>query len=156
MTKNLENLKIKVPFKLKGLIKCTPGFSSVQFSSVAQSCPTLSTHESQHARPPCPSPSPGVHSDSCPSSPWISLLKIIVWSHSHDSSWPWTGFDSSIHTFPKSSGTNKSWICIRVGFQYLDMSKMSCLLLISSWSSKHYRTKKSHSYMQYANRRLCV
>ena len=23
-----------------------------------------------HARPPCPSPSPGVHSDSCPSSPW--------------------------------------------------------------------------------------
>ena len=25
-------------------------------------------HESQHARPPCPSPAPGVHSDSCPSS----------------------------------------------------------------------------------------
>ena len=43
---------------------------SVQFSSVAQSCPTLRPHESQHARPPCPSPSPGVHSDSHPSSPW--------------------------------------------------------------------------------------
>ena len=27
-------------------------------------------HESQHARPPCPSPTPGVHSDSCPSSRW--------------------------------------------------------------------------------------
>ena len=27
-------------------------------------------HESQHARPPCPSPTPGVHSDSCPSSQW--------------------------------------------------------------------------------------
>ena len=27
-------------------------------------------HESQHARPPCPSPSPGVHSNSCPSSWW--------------------------------------------------------------------------------------
>ena len=39
-------------------------FSSVQFSSVAQSCPTLRPHESQHARPPCPSPTPGVHSDS--------------------------------------------------------------------------------------------
>ena len=25
-------------------------------------------HEPQHARPPCPSPTPGVHSDSCPSS----------------------------------------------------------------------------------------
>ena len=27
-------------------------------------------HEPQHARPPCPSPTPGVHSDSCPSSQW--------------------------------------------------------------------------------------
>ena len=27
-------------------------------------------HESQHARPPCPSPAPGVHSDSRPSSRW--------------------------------------------------------------------------------------
>ena len=31
---------------------------SPQFSSVAQSCPTLRPHESQHARPPCPSPTP--------------------------------------------------------------------------------------------------
>ena len=42
----------------------------IQFSSVAQSCPTLQTHESQHTRPPCPSPTPRVHSDSHPSSPW--------------------------------------------------------------------------------------
>ena len=27
-------------------------------------------HESQNARPPCPLPTPGVHSDSCPSSRW--------------------------------------------------------------------------------------
>ena len=40
----------------------------VQFSSVAQSCPTLRPNELQHARPPCPSPTPGVHSDSLPSS----------------------------------------------------------------------------------------
>ena len=31
-------------------------FNLVQFSSVAQSCPTLPPHELQHARPPCPSP----------------------------------------------------------------------------------------------------
>ena len=54
--------------------KIAPG-RSVQFSSVAQSCPTLcmnheSFHELQHARPPCPSPSPGVHSDSRPLSQW--------------------------------------------------------------------------------------
>ena len=42
----------------------------VQFSSVTQSCPTLRPHESQHARPPCQSPTPGVHSDSRPSSQW--------------------------------------------------------------------------------------
>ena len=42
----------------------------VQFSSVAQSCPTLRPHELQHARPPCPSPISGVHSDSRPSSQW--------------------------------------------------------------------------------------
>ena len=43
--------------------------SSVQFSCSVVS-DSLWPHESQHARPPCPSPSPGVHSDSCPSSPW--------------------------------------------------------------------------------------
>ena len=31
---------------------------------------SLQPHESQHARPPCPSPSSGVHSDSCPLSQW--------------------------------------------------------------------------------------
>ena len=44
--------------------------NSVQFSSVAQSCLTLRPHELQHARPPCPSPTPGVHLNSCPSSRW--------------------------------------------------------------------------------------
>ena len=42
---------------------------SVQFSrSVVFN--SLRPHESQHARPPCPSPTPGVHSDSHPSSQW--------------------------------------------------------------------------------------
>ena len=45
-------------------------FSLVQFNSVAQSCPTLQSRESQHARPPCPTPTPGVHSDSRPLSRW--------------------------------------------------------------------------------------
>ena len=42
----------------------------VQFSSVTQSCLTLQTHGLQHARLPCPSPSPGVYSNSCPLSRW--------------------------------------------------------------------------------------
>ena len=44
-------------------------FSSVQFSRSVMSY-SLQTHELQHARPPCPSPTPGVHSDSRPSSQW--------------------------------------------------------------------------------------
>ena len=44
--------------------------SSSIFSSVTQSCPTLWPHESQHTRPPCPSPTPRVHSNSCLSSRW--------------------------------------------------------------------------------------
>ena len=44
-------------------------FSSVQFSRSVMS-KSLRPHESQHARPPCPSPTPGVHSDSRPSSRW--------------------------------------------------------------------------------------
>ena len=42
---------------------------SVQFSHSAVS-DSLWPHESQHTRPPCPSPTPGVHSDSRPSSQW--------------------------------------------------------------------------------------
>ena len=44
--------------------------NSIQFSSIAQSCPTLWPHESQHARPPCPSPTPRVHPNPCPSGRW--------------------------------------------------------------------------------------
>ena len=44
-------------------------FSSVQFSRSVVS-DSLQPHESQHVRPPCPSPTPRVHSDSRPSSPW--------------------------------------------------------------------------------------
>ena len=41
------------------------------FISVTQSCPTLcNPHGLQHARLPCPSPTPGVYSNSCPLSRW--------------------------------------------------------------------------------------
>ena len=43
--------------------------TSVQFSPSVLSH-SLRPHESQHAWPPCPSPAPGVHSNSCPWSRW--------------------------------------------------------------------------------------
>ena len=42
---------------------------SVQFSCSVMS-DSLQPHESQHARPPCPSPTPGVYPNSYPSSQW--------------------------------------------------------------------------------------
>ena len=54
--------------------KWRPKESRSQIRSDQISCLVMSNslrpHESQHARPPCPSPTPGVHWDSCPSSQW--------------------------------------------------------------------------------------
>ena len=60
----------KVGLKLtiqKTKIMASGPISSVQFSRSVVS-DSLRPHESRHARPPCPSPTPGVHSDSRPSS----------------------------------------------------------------------------------------
>ena len=62
--------------------------ASVQLSSVAQSCPTRRSHELQHIRPPCPSSTPRVYSNSCPSSQWCllraSLYKTICYNFLKD------------------------------------------------------------------------
>ena len=50
--------------------------SLVPFSSVAPSCDSLQPHEMQHARLPCPSPTPGVHPNPCPLS-WSCLPTIL-------------------------------------------------------------------------------
>ena len=56
--------------ELEGMTISSVQFSSVQFSSVQSlsRVELFATHESQHARPPCPSPTLRVHSDSRPSS----------------------------------------------------------------------------------------
>ena len=52
----------------------------VQFSSVAQSCPTLCDpmNRTQHARPPCPSPTSRVHPNPCPLSRWCHPTNLIL------------------------------------------------------------------------------
>ena len=65
--------------------------SSVQFSRSVMS-DSLRPHESQHARPPCPSPTPGAYSNSCPSSRWCypaissSVVPFSSCSQSHPAS----------------------------------------------------------------------
>ena len=77
-------------------------FYSVQFSSVAQSCPTLRPYGLQHARFPCPSPNPRAYSNSCPSS-W--------WCHPTISSSVIT-FSSCLH-LSRHQGLNESAPCIK-------------------------------------------
>ena len=67
---NHELLIAKFRQKLKKVRKTTRPFSSVQFSRSVMS-DSLRPHELQHARPPCPSPTPRVHPNPCPSSQWF-------------------------------------------------------------------------------------
>ena len=63
-----------LPYSACGHDRTVMDYVHAQFSSVQVSHSVVSDylrpHESQHARPPCPSPTPGVHTDSCPSSQW--------------------------------------------------------------------------------------
>ena len=62
-------ISIYYRFSILKINTITQAIRSDQISrSVVSS--SLRPHESQHARPPCPSPTPGVHSDSSPSSQW--------------------------------------------------------------------------------------
>ena len=53
--------------------------TAVQFSRSVVS-DSLQPHDPQHAKPPCPSPTPGVYSNPCPSSPWchITISSFVV------------------------------------------------------------------------------
>ena len=65
-----ESEKVGLKLKIQKTKIMASGFiSSVQFSRSVMS-DSLQPHESQHARAPCPSPTPGVHSDSHPSICW--------------------------------------------------------------------------------------
>ena len=64
---------------------------------------SLRLHESQHARPPCPSPTPRVYSNSCPSSQWCHPA-------SPSSVIP---FSSCPQSFPASESSSESTLHMR-------------------------------------------
>ena len=67
----LNNIYVK-PDVLSHISHCLLGDKNYSqgFLGGASVSDSLWPHELQHARPPCPSPTPGVHSNSCPSSRW--------------------------------------------------------------------------------------
>ena len=75
-----------------------------QFSCSVMS-DSLWSHELQHARPPCPSPTPGVHPDSRPSSQWghLTILSSVIPFSSCPQSLP------SIRVFSSESVLHMRW-----------------------------------------------
>ena len=105
----------------------TEPFSSAQFSRSVVS-DFLQPHESQHARPPCPSPTAGVYSNSCPSSQWChpAISSSVV----HFSSCP--------QSLPASGSSPTSQLFLYQAYKYKYSYKYQCnpvmhLLLLSSF-----------------------
>ena len=65
----IHDWKNNQPTPVMMIIFMLTWLASVQFSRSVM-FNSLGPHELQHTRPPCPSPTPGVHSDSCPMSQW--------------------------------------------------------------------------------------
>ena len=96
----------------------------VQFSSVTQLCPTLRPHELQHARPPCPSPAPGVYSNPCPLSQWChpTISSSVV------------PFSSCLQSFPASGSFQISQFFVSGGQSIAVSPSASVLPMnIQSW-----------------------
>ena len=120
-------------------------FSSVQFSRSVVS-DSLWPHESQYTRPPCPTSTPGVHSDSCPLSRWCHPA--ISSSFISFSSWPQSLTVSG--SFPisqllawggQSTGVSASALVLPVNTQDwspLGLNGWDCRIVLFS---EAYRTK---------------
>ena len=108
---------------------------SVQFSHSVM-FHSLWPHESQHARPSCASPTPGVHSNSCPSSRWChpAISSSVIPFSSCPQSLPATGY------FPMSQLF--TW-----GGQSIGVSaSASVLQLLNQGSNLYYLHWKVNSY----------
>jgi len=97
-------VQLLYPYMTTGKTIALTQFSSVQFSHSVVSN-SLQPNGLQHTRPPCPSPTPGAYSNSCPLSRWCHPTfssSVIPFSPSPSSIFP------SIKVF-----SNESFLCIR-------------------------------------------
>ena len=114
------------------------GLSSVQFSHSVVS-DSLRPHESQHSRPPCPSPTPGVHTNSCPSSRWYdpAISSSVV------------PFSSCPQSLPASESFPMSQL-FAWGGQSIGVSPLAWVLPMNTqdWSLPHVHTTASQLWPQ--------
>ena len=122
-----KNTGMSCHFLLQGIFPTqglNPGFlhCSQSVSSVTQSCPTLRLHRLQHTRPPCPSPTSGVYSNSYPLSQWC---------HPTTSSFV-VPFSSCPQSFPASGSFQMSQFFISGG-QSIGVSASVLPMNIQDW-----------------------
>ena len=99
---------------------------SVQFSSVAQSYLTLQPHGLQHARPPCPSPTPRIYPNLCPLSRWChpTISSSVI------------PFSSSLQSFPASGSFPRTQFFASGGQNIRVSASISVLPMnIQDWSA---------------------
>ena len=111
--------------------------SSIQFSRSVVS-DSLRSHELQHARPPCPSPTPEVYTNSCPSSLWChqTISSSVVPFSSCPQSLPASG------SFPMSQLLVWSGQCIGISASasVLPMNTQDwCPLGWTGWTSLQFK-----------------
>ena len=98
---------------------------SVQFSHWVMSS-SLRPHETQHARPPCPSPTPGIYPNPCPLSRWChpTISSSVI------------PFSSRLQSFPASGSFQTSQLFVS-GSQRIGVSASIPVLPMNTqdWSS---------------------
>ena len=134
---------------------------SVQFSRSVLS-DSLRPHGLQHSRPPCPSPIPGVYSNSCPLSRWcrLTILSSVIPFSFCLQSFPASGSFPMSHFFASGGqriGLSASTSVLPMNVQdSLDLLAVQGTLksLLQHYSSKasilcsaFYRVQLSHPYM---------
>ena len=149
----------------------SPGFSksigSVQFSHSVVS-DSLRPHEPQHARPPCPSPTPRVHPNSCLLSQWChpTISSSVVPFSSCLQSFPTSGSFQMSQLFTSggqsigvsaSTSSNENWGLISFSMDWLDLlavqGTLKSLLQHHSskasllWNSAFYIVQLSHPHI---------
>ena len=107
-------------------------FSTVQFShSVMYN--SLQPHELQQARPPCPSPSPRVHSNAHPSSWWChpAISSFVVTFYPFPQSFPASG------SFQMSQLYGRDWLSGKLGLVLMGGAMLSKYLIpfsVDGWN----------------------
>ena len=129
------------------LEKRTDSWKDYQFSSVAQSCLSVSDslrpHELQHVRPPCPSPTSGVYSDSSPLCQWChpTISSSAVPFSSHLQSFPASGsFSNESASCGRSTGVSASTSVLPMKTQ--DWSPLG----LNGWISLQSKELSQESY----------